>query len=54
VKEEWWTPPAKFTTNSEGKIDFQGFYGDYELSCAGKTIPFQLTPKKPDAFEIKL
>jgi GH35 family endo-1,4-beta-xylanase len=54
VKEEWWTPPARFTSNSEGKIDFQGFYGDYELSCAGKTIPFQLTQKKPDAFEIKL
>lgn len=54
VKGEWWMPPTKFTTDTEGKIDFQGFYGEYELKYAGKTITLQLTQGNPEAFEIKL
>ena len=42
VKGEWWTAPAAFVTDKNGKLSFTGFLGDYEMTYAGKTQPFSL------------
>jgi endo-1,4-beta-xylanase len=42
VKGEWWMEPSKFTTDAEGKIQFSGFLGEYEVSYAGKKVGFSL------------
>lgn len=31
IKEEWMTPPLKLRTNQEGWLEFEGFFGQYEL-----------------------
>ena len=52
VKGEWWLPPTHLVTDSDGRIRFSGFLGSYELTWAGKTVPFEL--KTRGAAEIKI
>lgn len=54
VKGEWWMKPTHFHTDQEGKFDFSGFLGEYELTCAGKKIPFKLTEKGEMSVKIKI
>jgi GH35 family endo-1,4-beta-xylanase len=54
VKGEWWMSPTKLATDSQGKIQFSGFEGDYELSYAGKQKPFSLTKEGAAAIEVRL
>ncbi len=54
VKSEWWIPPTKFTTDQEGKINFQGYLGEYELITAGKKVSFNLTKKDSENVKIKI
>jgi endo-1,4-beta-xylanase len=41
-------------TDSNGRIRFSGFLGEYTLSAAGKTIGFHLDKKETAAIEAKL
>ncbi len=52
VKGEWWVAPIKFLTDQDGKVEFCGFFGDYELSCSGRKALFTLS--KQGAAEIKV
>jgi len=54
VKGEWWTSPTKLVTDSQGKIQFSGFEGEYELSYNGKQKPFSLTKEDAAAIEVRL
>ena len=54
VKDEWWMKPTHFQTDEEGKIEFSGFLGEYELTCAGKKIPFKLREKGETSVKIKI
>jgi endo-1,4-beta-xylanase len=54
VKGEWWMSPTKLATDSQGKIQFSGFEGEYELSYAGKQKPFSLTKEDAAAIEVQL
>lgn len=54
VKGEWWLKPTLFHTDQEGKIEFSGFLGEYELTCAGKKIPFSLTENGETSIRIKI
>jgi GH35 family endo-1,4-beta-xylanase len=54
VKGEWWMAPTQFVSNQEGKVQFEGFFGEYELTCFGKTIPFVLGAKDTRPIEIHL
>lgn len=54
VKDEWWMKPTHFHTDQEGKIEFSGFLGEYELTCAGKKIPFKLREKGETSVKIKI
>jgi endo-1,4-beta-xylanase len=54
IKGEWWLKPTRFVTDEDGKLTFRGFLGDYELTYAGKKIPFALTDKGETTVEIEL
>ena len=54
VKGEWWTSPTKRITNSEGEIQFNGCFGDYELLYEGKRVPFSLKQENSPAIRICL
>lgn len=53
VKGEWWSSATRLTTDENGKVQFTGFLGDYELACNGKQGEFSLT-KKDAAIEVQL
>lgn len=52
VKDEWWLKPTRFQTDQEGKVEFRGFLGNYELNYAGRKFPFNLTEKGKTTIEI--
>ncbi|NLZ43804.1 MAG: 1,4-beta-xylanase, partial [Clostridia bacterium] len=54
IKGEWWLKPTRFVTDENGKLAFRGFLGEYELSYAGKKIPFALKDKGKTTIEISL
>ena len=54
VKDEWWLKPTRFQTDQEGKVEFRGFLGNYELNYAGRKFPFKLTEKGETTVEVRL
>ena len=42
IRGEWWIPPIKLMTDSNGEIQFSGFFGDYELSYGGTKKSFKI------------
>jgi GH35 family endo-1,4-beta-xylanase len=54
VKGEWWTPLTKLFTDSNGKVQFTGSLGEYELNYAGKQASFSLTTEDAAALKVQL
>lgn len=54
VKKEWWTSPTKLFTDNNGKIQFSGFPGEYELTCEGRQSSFSVTKKDVAEIEVHL
>jgi endo-1,4-beta-xylanase len=54
IKGEWWLAPTGFTTDQEGKIHLEGFFGEYELTCFGKSVSFILAAKDTAPIELHL
>jgi GH35 family endo-1,4-beta-xylanase len=54
VQGKWRMAPTQFITDPEGKVDFQGLYGEYELKFSGKTFPFRLSRGVPGTIDIRL
>jgi GH35 family endo-1,4-beta-xylanase len=54
VKGEWWTPSSKLMTDSNGKIQFTGFLGEYELTHEGRQSSFSLTKEVASTIEVHL
>jgi endo-1,4-beta-xylanase len=46
IKGEWWFQPTTLYTNINGEIQFNGFLGDYVLTCSGQQESFPLTREK--------
>ncbi len=42
VKGEWWLPPTRMITDSDGQVTFEGFMGEYELSLQDQKFVFAL------------
>ena len=38
----WTTPTQNLTVSPNGTIDFSGYYGDYQLTVGGQTVPLSL------------
>lgn len=53
VKGEWWLPPTRMVTNSEGKLHFTGFLGDYAVSWADKQVGFAVDTRGTLSTEIR-
>ncbi|HSB02526.1 MAG TPA: endo-1,4-beta-xylanase [Anaerolineales bacterium] len=54
VKGEWWLSPTRLMTDENGKIQFTGFLGDYELTFDGKCESFSLGKESAPAIEVRL
>ena len=42
IKEKWWTK-TKGVTDTEGKVRFRGFYGDYKATFAIGGVKYERT-----------
>jgi GH35 family endo-1,4-beta-xylanase len=42
IKGDWWITPIKLITDTNGEIQFSGFFGEYELTYGGKQKPFTI------------
>jgi endo-1,4-beta-xylanase len=54
IRGEWWISPTRFSTDSDGKLQFTGFFGNYALAHDGKRTTFSVTREAAPAIEIRL
>ena len=54
IKGEWWLPPTTLTTDAEGRLRFNGFLGDYEVSAGDRGATFKLERNGAAAVEVRL
>ncbi|MFW6022889.1 MAG: endo-1,4-beta-xylanase [Halanaerobiaceae bacterium] len=54
VKEKWWTKPTPLVTDKDGRIEFTGFKGKYQLTYGGKHIEFTLGDNDNEEISIQL
>ena len=54
IKGEWWLPPTEMATDAEGRLRFNGFLGEYEVSAGERSATFKLEEKGPAAVEVRL
>jgi GH35 family endo-1,4-beta-xylanase len=45
IKDEWWLPPTRMTTDAAGQFTFTGFLGTYEISLDDRKTSFCLDTK---------
>lgn len=48
IRDQWWTTPVKTATNESGELRFEGFLGQYCLSCGGRDYSFELNKDGKD------
>ncbi|CAI9414128.1 hypothetical protein HIDPHFAB_02192 [Nocardioides sp. T2.26MG-1] len=48
VKEEWWLSPTTMRTDHEGRLQVEGWPGDYALECGGAIATFALAAGAPE------
>jgi endo-1,4-beta-xylanase len=54
VKGEWWISPKRLTTDENGQIRFNGFFGEYEMAFEGNRKSFSMTRENSPVIEIHL
>ena len=54
LKGEWWVSPTKLTTDNDGKIQFTGCFGNYEVRMEGNRRPFSINAGNTSGMEIHL
>jgi hypothetical protein len=54
IKGEWWLPPTPMTTDAEGRVRFNGFLGEYEVSAGQGGATFRLEKRGAAAVEVRL
>lgn len=54
VKDDWWLPPTRLTTDANGQVTFNGFLGEYELSVGTRKIPFFVKNKGETRLSVNL
>jgi GH35 family endo-1,4-beta-xylanase len=53
IKGEWWISPVTFTTDDNGKIQFFGFLGEYNLTYNGQQTRFTITKDNTPSITIE-
>jgi hypothetical protein len=54
IKGEWWLPPTEMATDGEGRLRFNGFLGDYEVSAGERKASFRLDKEGAAEVEARL
>jgi len=54
IKGAWWLAPTDMATDAEGKLRFNGWLGDYELSARGATATFSLSDTGASAVAVAI
>ena len=54
IRGEWWIAPTKLATDRDGKLQFTGYFGDYELTLNGNQTSFSFTKENTSILEIRL
>ncbi|MBI9113722.1 endo-1,4-beta-xylanase [Sanguibacter suaedae] len=44
VRGEWWSGPRASCTDAEGRVEVDGWFGDYVATLRGQDVPFRLEP----------
>nr|QQZ02669.1 1,4-beta-xylanase [uncultured microorganism] len=52
IKGEWWLDPVEMVTDGEGRLQVNGFLGEYTLAWAGRTAPLYLDKKGTLSVEV--
>jgi hypothetical protein len=52
IKGNWWITPIKLITDTNGEIQFSGFFGEYEVAYGRKQKSFTIA--KENATTIKI
>ena len=53
VKKEWWLAPTTLRTDAEGRVEVQGWLGDYVVRAGGTSAAFALVADAP-ATQVRL
>jgi len=54
IRGEWWLSPTRITTDASGKLVFNGFLGEYELSLDHQKYNFSVQEKGETSISISL
>lgn len=50
IKRDWWLPPTKMSTDENGRLNVEGFLGEYSVAAKGNAATFRLTQPGECAF----
>ena len=53
IKGDWWTAPTTMRTDAAGRVDVEGFFGDYSVAAGGAAARFSLS-EAVDAVPVRL
>jgi len=51
IKGDWWLSPTRIVTDDQGRLRFNGFLGEYEVSWADRSAIVRLDRPGPLAIE---
>ena len=54
VKGEWWMKPTEMVTDVQGRVNVNGFFGDYRVSCNGECADFQIQKDAANEMDLRL
>jgi hypothetical protein len=54
IKGAWWLPPTEMVTDEAGRIRFNGWLGDYEVTADGAKAVFSLEGTGAASVEVSL
>jgi len=54
IKGAWWLAPTEMVTDAAGRVRFNGWLGDYELTAGGKSATFSLDKTGAEARAVDL
>ena len=54
IKGQWWLAPTTRTTDADGRIQVDGFLGDYRIEADGRSAGFTLTTPGAQSVEVRL
>lgn len=54
IRMDWWTKPLKLKTDAKGSVEFQGFYGNYQLLFHDRPLMFMHAKNGPRKISIRI